>query len=81
MGSSNPDREANVDFHAFAKICKSQIYAMFKVEAQRRKSQLVAVGQFRVDDVKMPAYKDGDIFAAFRAIDVDRNGFLEWYEY
>lgn len=44
MGSSNPDREACVDFHAFAKICKSQIHAMFKVEAQRRKSQLVAVG-------------------------------------
>jgi hypothetical protein len=81
MGSSNPDREANVDFHAFAKICKSQIHTMFKVEAQRRKSQLVAVGQFRVEDVKMPVYKDGSIFAAFRAIDVDRNGFLEWYEY
>lgn len=29
----------------------------------------------------MPVFKEGDIFAAFRAIDVDRNGFLEWYEY
>lgn len=29
----------------------------------------------------MPVYRDGDIFKAFRTIDVDRNGFLEWYEY
>ena len=29
----------------------------------------------------MPAYKDGDCFAAFREFDVDRNGFLEWGEY
>jgi len=81
MGYSNPDKDANVDFTAFAKICKSQIYAMFKIEAQRRKAQLVAVGQFSSEDVKMPVYKAGDIFAAFRAIDVDRNGFLEWNEY
>lgn len=54
---------------------------MFKIEAQRRKSQLVAVGQFRTADVKMPEYKEGTVFAAFRAFDIDKNGFLEWQEY
>jgi len=54
---------------------------MFKIEAQRRKAQLVAVGQFRTSDVKMPAYKEGSIFGVFRACDVNNNGFLEWYEY
>jgi Ca2+-binding EF-hand superfamily protein len=29
----------------------------------------------------MPAYKDGQVFAAFRAFDIDHNGFLEWNEY
>lgn len=81
MGYSNPDKEANVDYVKFAKVVKQQIQMMFKVEAQRRKSQLVAVGQFRTADVKMPDYKEGAVFAAFRAFDVDRNGFLEWQEY
>lgn len=54
---------------------------MFKIEAQRRKAQLVAVGQFRTSDVKMPAYKEGSIFGVFRADDGNNNGFLEWYEY
>lgn len=54
---------------------------MFKIDAMRRKAQLVNVGQFRTADVKMPVYKDGQIFAAFREFDIDRNGFLEWDEY
>ena len=29
----------------------------------------------------MPSYKEGDIYRAFRDIDIDRNGFLEWHEY
>jgi hypothetical protein len=29
----------------------------------------------------MPTYKEGDIYRAFRDIDIDRNGFLEWHEY
>ena len=78
MGYSNPDKEANVDFEAFAKICKDKIQNMFKIEAQRRKAQLVAVGQFRTADVKMPQYKEKDVFAAFRAVDINYNCFLEW---
>lgn len=81
MGYSKPDKEANVDFTEFSKVCKSQISAMFKIDAMRRKAQLVNVGQFRTADVKMPVYKDGQIFAAFREFDIDRNGFLEWDEY
>lgn len=54
---------------------------MYKIEAQRRKAQLVAVGQFRTTDVKMPQYKEKDVFAAFRAKDIDYNCFLEWQEY
>jgi hypothetical protein len=81
LGYSYPDKEANVDFMAFAKQAKHQILARFKIEAQRRKSQLVAVGQFRPADVKMPLYKEGEVFAAFRLMDIDRNGFLEWHEY
>lgn len=81
MGYSKPDKEANVDFTEFSKVCKQQISAMFKIDAMRRKAQLVNVGQFRTADVKMPVYKDGQIFAAFREFDIDRNGFLEWDEY
>jgi hypothetical protein len=29
----------------------------------------------------MPVYKDGNVFAAFRAKDTDYNRFLEWHEY
>lgn len=54
---------------------------MYKIDALRRKAQLVAVGQFRTQDVKMPVYKDTAVDAAFRSFDVDRNNFLEWYEY
>ncbi len=81
MGHSKPDRDANVDFQAFAKVCKSLIQSMFKIEALRRKAQLIAVGQFRSTDVKMPLYKDGGVFSVFRAMDLDYNGFLEWNEY
>ena len=38
MGFSKPDKEASVDFHAFAKICKEKVNSMFKIEAQRRKA-------------------------------------------
>jgi hypothetical protein len=38
MGHSKPDRDANVDFHAFAKVCKTLIQSMFKIEALRRKA-------------------------------------------
>lgn len=54
---------------------------MYKIEAQRRKAQLVAVGQFRTSDVKMPQYNEKNVFAAFRAYDIDFNEFLEWQEY
>jgi hypothetical protein len=81
MGHSNPDKEANVDYVVFAKVCKAQIQNMFRIEAQRRKAQLFAVGQFRTSDVKIPVYKDGVVFAAFRSFDIDHNGFLEWHEY
>jgi hypothetical protein len=66
LGYSNPDKEANVDYKAFAIVCSEKISAMYKIEAMRRKSQLVAVGQFRKTDVKMPTIKDGNVFAAFR---------------
>lgn len=81
MGHSKPDNEANVDYHRFAKVCKAEIQARFTLEAQRRKAQLITVGQFRPSDVKMPVYKDGAVFAAFRTMDIDKNGFLEWQEY
>lgn len=66
IGFANPDKEARCDFTAFSKICADKISSMFKIEAMRRKSQLVAVGQFRSSDVKMPTIKAGDVFAAFR---------------
>ena len=81
MGWSKPDKEAMCDYHSFAKIAKEKINAMFKIEAQRRKAQLVAVGQFRASDVKMPEYKEGAIFAAFRECDINYNCYLEWLEY
>lgn len=81
LGYSNPDKDANVDFATFAKVCAEKIRAMFKVEAQRRKAQLVAVGQFRLSDVKMPPFNNDSIFAAFREHDRDYNCFLEWHEY
>jgi len=54
---------------------------MFKIEAMRRKAQLVSVGQFRSSDVKMPEYDDGAVFAIFRKFDPDRNYFLEWQDF
>lgn len=81
MGYSNPTKEALVDYESFAKICKEKIQSMYKIEAQRRKAQLVAVGQFRTSDVKMPQYNEKNVFAAFRAYDIDFNEFLEWQEY
>jgi hypothetical protein len=59
MGYSKPDADAKVDFATFSKVCKQQISSMFKIDAMRRKAQLVNVGQFRTADVKMPVYKDG----------------------
>jgi hypothetical protein len=44
MGYCNPDKEANVDYHTFATVCKEKISAMYRIEAMRRKAQLVAVG-------------------------------------
>lgn len=81
MGHSKPNKEAQLDFQAFAKVCKKEIQSRFKLEAQRRKAQLICVGQFRTADVKMPQYLDGNVFKTFRKIDVDKNGFLEWNEY
>jgi len=66
LGFTKPDKEANVDYKAFASVCAEKISAMYKIEAMRRKSQLVAVGQFRKSDVRMPTIKDGVVFAAFR---------------
>jgi hypothetical protein len=81
MGFCKPDKDAKCDYHAFAKICKEKVNAMYKIEAQRRKAQLVAVGQFRTSDVKMPQYKDGAIFATFRECDINYNCYLEWFDY
>jgi len=38
MGYSNPDKEAQLDYHAFAKVCKQIISDSFKAEALRRKA-------------------------------------------
>lgn len=81
MGFSKPSKDALVDYTSFAKICKEKVNAMYKIEALRRKAQLVAVGQFRASDVKKAQVEDGKIFAAFRACDIHYNRYLEWFEY
>jgi len=54
---------------------------MFSLEAQHKKSQLIALNHFKTQNVRLPVYKDGVVFAAFRSFDIDYNGFLEWNEY
>jgi hypothetical protein len=54
---------------------------MFSLEAQQKKSQLIVLKHFKTQNVRLPVYKDGVVFAAFRSFDIDYNGFLEWNEY
>lgn len=54
---------------------------MYTIDAQQRKAQLIALNHFRTQNVRLPIYKDGVVFAAFRSFDIDYNGFLEWHEY
>lgn len=54
---------------------------MFHLDVQVKKSQLIEKGHFQTKNVKLPVYKDGDVFAAFKGFDLDNNGFLEWAEY
>jgi Ca2+-binding EF-hand superfamily protein len=81
MGYSKPDIDAQVDFAQFAPVCKTLISNMFSLEAQHKKSQLIALNHFKTQNVRLPVYKDGVVFAAFRSFDIDYNGFLEWNEY
>lgn len=54
---------------------------MYSLQAQHKKSQLIALNHFKTQNVRLPVYKDGVVFAAFRSFDIDYNGFLEWNEY
>lgn len=58
-----------------------KVERMYSVEAMRRKSTLCHLGHFKVSHVRMPDYDQNELFAAFRDLDVDYNGFLEWTEY
>ena len=81
LGYSAPDKNAQVDYQKFAPVFAAKLSEQFSIDSQRRKSQLCQLGHFKVSHIKMPKYDENKLFAAFRATDVNGNGFLEWSEY
>ena len=80
-GLSGADKNGFVDYTKFASNIVGWITEMFSIDAIRRKAQLIQLGHFKVAQVNMPKYNDNALFAIFRTMDIDHNGFLEWNEY
>lgn len=54
---------------------------MFTIEALRRKAQLVQLGAFAKEQVKIPDYNEIELFKVFKECDENDHGFLELNEY
>lgn len=81
LGYSDADREGFVEYLKFCPKIADIIDSHFSVEALRRKAQLVQLGTFKADRVKIPEYEDIELFKVFRDFDDNVNGFLETMEF
>ena len=81
LGFSNADDQGMLEFADFCAKLPDLIDSHFSVEALRRKAQLIQLGTFKADRVKVPEYEDIELFKVFRDYDDNVNGFLETEEF
>ena len=75
------DVDQTIDVCQLGKMLKHLIETQFLVDPMRRKAQLLQLGQFRSENVKVPDYLDLELFAVFREFDENEKGFLDIKEY
>ena len=81
IGHAHMDDDQTIDVVELGKILKVLIETQFLVDPMRRKAQLLQLGQFRPEDVRVPDYVDLELFAVFRDYDENEKGFLDIKEY
>lgn len=81
IGLANAGPAGLVDVKSFNPLFKQAMLDMFTIEPLRRKSQILALNQFKKEHVQMPEFDDMELFKVFRDFDEDNKGFLEPSEF